>query len=57
MRVYLLAPANVATGGTELLHQYSRCLTDLGIENYMVYPNRDEVKCPTPKTFLKYRVK
>lgn len=57
MRVYLLAPANVATGGTELLHQYSRCLTDLGIENYMVYPNRDEVKCPTPETFLKYRVK
>lgn len=57
MRVYLLAPANVATGGTELLHQYSRCLTDMGIENYMIYPNRDEIKCPTPDTFLKYGVK
>lgn len=57
MRVYLVAPANVATGGTELLHQYSSCLTDMGIENYMVYPNREEIKCPTPDTFMKYGVK
>ena len=57
MRVFMVAPANLATGGTELLHQYSYCLTKLGVENYMVYPNRDEIKCPTPERFLKYGVK
>lgn len=57
MRVYLLAPANVATGGTELLHQFSKCLTEMRIENYMIYPDRDEIRCPTPDIFLKYGVK
>lgn len=57
MIVYLVSPANMATGGTELLHQFSQCLTEMNIENYMVYPDRDEIKCPTPDTFLKYGVK
>lgn len=57
MRFYLICPANEATGGTELLHQFSRCLSDNGIENYMVYPNANGIQCPTPPTFVKYGVK
>lgn len=57
MRVFMICPAMVATGGTELLHQFSKCLSDVGIENYMVYPNADKIHCPIPPTFLKYGVK
>ena len=57
MRVFILCPANIATGGTELLHQFSKCLSDCGIENYMIYPTSDRIQCPTPQTFLKYGVK
>lgn len=57
MRVYLVSPANHATGGTELLHQFSKCLTDNGIENYMIYPDTNGILCPTPPTFKKYGVK
>lgn len=52
-----MAGAGLATGGTELLHQFSRCLSDNGIESYMIYPDADSIKCPTPETFLKYGVK
>lgn len=47
----------MATGGTELLHQFSKCLSECGIENYMIYPDRDGIHCPTPPTFEKYGVK
>lgn len=57
MRVFLVGFANMATGGTELLHQFGRCLGEQGIEVYMVYPNMDGIHCPTPPTFLKYGVK
>ena len=57
MRVFMICPAMVATGGTELLHQFSKCLSDAGVENYMVYPNADKINCPTPPSFLKYGVK
>lgn len=57
MKVYIVAPANVMTGGTELLHQFSRALSDNGIENYMVYMGADGVRCPTPEAFWKYNVK
>lgn len=57
MRVYLLSPAYHATGGTELLHQFSKCLSDNGIENFMIYPDADKIHCPTPPTFMKYGVR
>lgn len=57
MRVFLVCPANVATGGTELLHQFSKCLSDAGVENYMLYPDANGINCPTPKTFMKYGVR
>lgn len=54
MRVFILAPANVATGGPELLHQFARCLTKRGIETYMVYPDADGINCPVPEVYWKY---
>lgn len=57
MRVFLVSYADVATGGTELLHQFCKFLTDNGIESYMLYLNAEGSGCPTPVPFLKYRVK
>ena len=57
MRVFIVCPANIATGGTELLHQFSKCLSDNHCENYMVYIGGNGVDCPTPEAFLKYEVK
>lgn len=57
MRFFIVCPAYIATGGTELLHQFSKCLTDNNIENYMIYRNSNGVNCPTPPTFSKYDVK
>lgn len=57
MRMFIMCPAEYATGGTELLHQFSRALSDRGVENYMVYFNRRETECPTPPSFYKYDVK
>lgn len=57
MRVFIMCPAKLATGGTELLHQLSYVLSCSNVENYMVYPNREKTVCPTPETFLKYNVK
>ena len=56
MRVFLPSP-NMATGGTELLHQFSQYLSESGIENYVIYPDSDGIQCPTPPTFLKYGAK
>lgn len=56
MRFFIACPANLATGGTELLHQLSWHLSNRGIENYMLYRNANPVICPTPDTFIKYQV-
>jgi len=57
MRFFLVCPANLATGGTELLHQFSRYLSDVGVENYMIYADGDKIHCSTPEVFRKYGVK
>lgn len=57
MRVFIISPADIATGGTELLQQFARCLTDYGIEAYMVYPEAERAKCPVPESFWKYGVR
>lgn len=56
MRFFVACPANYATGGTELLHQFCALLTKKGIENYMVYLDVQQM-CPTPDRFMKYEVK
>lgn len=57
MRVYIISPAHYASGGTELLCQFSKSLSDSGIENYMVYVNADGVHSPVPEVFQKYHVR
>lgn len=57
MRFFMVCPANFATGGTELIHQFSQSLTTLGMENYIIYPDADGIHCPTPASFMKYGIK
>lgn len=57
MKVYIVCPANVATGGTELLHQFSKALSDNHCENYMVYVWWNGIDNPVPEAFSKYGVK
>lgn len=57
MRVFIVCPANMDSGGPELLHQFAKCLSDNGIENYMLYVDREMVTCPTPDVYLKYEAK
>lgn len=56
MRVFIVCPAEYATGGTELLHQLAYMLSMRGVENYIIYTNRRETICPTPASFMKYGV-
>lgn len=57
MRVFIIAPAHVVTGGVELLHQFSRSLSDNNIENYMVYQNVEKEDSLVPEVYQKYNVK
>lgn len=57
MKIFIVCPAHIKTGGTELLHQFSKSLSVSGIENYMIYLNPDGVNCPTPEAFKVYNVK
>lgn len=59
MRFFIVCPANFASGGPELLHQFSECLTKKGIENYLIYlhdAGMMPTSCPTPESYLKYDV-
>ena len=48
-KIYVACPANVATGGPELLHQLSYHLKkDLNIDAYMYYYNFDDRRFETP---------
>lgn len=57
MRVFCVCPAYLATGGTELLHQFCYELSLQNVENYMIYVNANSLETPTPTSFLKYNVK
>ena len=58
MRVFIVCPARRATGGTELLHQFSKCLKERNVECYMLYLEKEKsLDCPVPDTFEKYGVK
>lgn len=55
--VYIYCPANVVTGGTELLHQLASSLIQKGIPAYLVYYENDQiVDCDIPKPFAIYQV-
>lgn len=57
MRFFIVCPAYVVTGGTELLHQLSLQLSARGVENYMLYTGVEPGISPTPDAFMKYQVK
>lgn len=57
MRVFIVCPAKLASGGPELLHQLSACLTELGVENYMLYWNQNGANNPVPEQYEKYNTK
>jgi hypothetical protein len=57
MIVYIVAQAVHTTGGQELLHQFSKALSDRGIENYMLYFNGEGLDCPVAEPYKKYDVK
>lgn len=57
MRIFIMSPANCATGGPELLQQFARCLMDNGIEAYMLYPDAEGTNCPIPEVYWKYHTK
>lgn len=57
MRFFIVCPANYVTGGTELLHQLSWCLSNMGMENYMLYTGGAPGISPTPDVFMKYQVR
>lgn len=55
--VYVLAPANLATGGPELLHQLCAELRSIGINAVMFYVNNHNKNiCPQPEVYKKYEV-
>lgn len=56
MKVFIISPANCATGGPELLQQFARGLIDCGVEAYMLYPDSDGISCPVPEVYWKYDV-
>lgn len=56
-KIYVICPANVKTGGTELLHQLVNTLNSLELIAYMVYIGKNKkIKIETPKEFEKYIV-
>jgi hypothetical protein len=54
--IYVLSPANFATGGTELLHQFGRQAIDLGAEACMLYLNASSGINPVHERFYHYDV-
>lgn len=53
-KVYVVCPANVATGGPELLHQLVYKLNIFGIEAYMYYYNTKKGKDPVHDEYKIY---
>lgn len=54
--VYILCPANLETGGPELLHQLGYKLNLLGIETNMTYIGKKENINPVCESYRKYNV-
>lgn len=56
-QIFILAPANVETGGVELLHQLAYKLNLLGYDAWIFYVSADNKEANTPKVYEKYNVK
>lgn len=54
--IYIICPANYATGGPELLHQLGYKLRLLGFPAVMYYLNAKEDVCPVCETYQRYNV-
>lgn len=57
MKIYIICPAYVATGGVELIHQFQYKLNMLGFEAYIYFMNVEEGKNPVLSQYKKYNVK
>lgn len=53
-KIYVLCPAYVKTGGTELLHQLVKELNHLGKDAYITYVELQESGCPMNQAFSCY---
>ena len=52
-KIYIACPANVATGGPELLHQLGyNLIKDLNIKAFMYYYNFDRTRFEKPQCIL-----
>ncbi len=54
-KIYVVAPARVASGGPEVLHQLAAYLRQRGIEAYMYYVAH-EIPDPVPDAYRRYEV-
>ncbi|TCW60160.1 hypothetical protein [Treponema sp. J25] len=52
--IYIACPANIASGGPELLHQLGYELANLGFATYMFYYNSNENVYPVHEAYLCY---
>lgn len=57
MKIYILCPAYVATGGVELVHQFQYKLNMLDFETYIYYVDTQADKNPILPPYKKYNVK
>lgn len=57
MKVYILCPAYVATGGIELIHQFRYKMELLGFDAYIYYCGLEEGRNPIYSQYVKYDVK
>jgi hypothetical protein len=56
-KIYIICPANLATGDPELLHQLCNKLSRVGINAFMYYVDRKSLELsPTPNDYIKYKV-
>lgn len=56
--IYVVCPAKIITGGTELAHQLVDCLINLGYSAYIVYVDTVKfVLAEIPHSFQKYKIK
>lgn len=56
-QIFILSPANVVTGGVELLHQLAYKLNLLGYDASIFYISKDGKDGDTPEVYQKYHVK
>ena len=57
-KIYILCPADIVTGGTELAHQLVDCLIKKGKSAFIVYVKDNHYAVSeVPKTFRKYSIK